>query len=266
MPSSLSSLINAVETADSATALSDAVQNLADAGLPESAPYLIDALSYNNPGAAVAAVDGLVKLGLPVVPGLLEQMDLHNYTARSWAVRALAGIGDPRGLPTLLEAATADLSMSVRRAATRGLGQMKWHQFPTQFVEMAQTTALEALLAIAQQDEEWVVRYAAVVGLESLAAAASASDCPWRSHIFQQLEQMMTQEKIPAVQARARRAQECLLEASPSTDAVVEAERSPLADVNWEQLMAQLDERKATEKSPDVAGDAESFQELLNAG
>jgi phycocyanobilin lyase subunit beta len=115
-------LINAVEEADSSAKLLQAVQNLAAASLEESVPTLIAALGYNNPGAAVAAVDGLVQIGEPAVKPLLELLDNYNYGARAWAVRAMAGIGDPRGLNTLLDAAKNDFALSVRRAAARGLG------------------------------------------------------------------------------------------------------------------------------------------------
>ncbi|PZV09727.1 MAG: phycocyanobilin lyase, partial [Leptolyngbya sp.] len=63
MADSLSSLIRAVEAADSSKSLQEAVQNLAAARLEGAIPTLIAALSYNNPGAAVAAVDGLIQLG-----------------------------------------------------------------------------------------------------------------------------------------------------------------------------------------------------------
>ncbi|MFN5967350.1 MAG: HEAT repeat domain-containing protein, partial [Pseudanabaena sp.] len=145
---SLSQLIQAVEEADSSNRLLEAVQNLANARLEGAIPTLIEALSYNNPGAAVAAVDGLILLGDPAVPALLELLDMHNYTARSWAIRALAGIGDPRGLATLLGVATADFAFSVRRAAVKGLGLMKWHWFPDELREIAQEEALEALLFV----------------------------------------------------------------------------------------------------------------------
>ena len=127
---SLQALIEAVNAADSATRLTDAVQQLADARLLSAIPTLIAALGYNNPGAAVAAVEGLIVLGEPAVPALLNELDQHNYTARAWAIRSLAGIGDPRGLTTLLGAATADFAMSVRRAAARGLGKLRWAEFP----------------------------------------------------------------------------------------------------------------------------------------
>ncbi|WP_239651422.1 HEAT repeat domain-containing protein [Neosynechococcus sphagnicola] len=101
MSDTLSSLIRAVELANSSGELVKAVRNLAATRLEGAVPSLIAVLNYNNPGAAVAAVDGLVQIGEPAVSALLEQLDQNNYTARSWAIRALAGIGDPRGLLTL---------------------------------------------------------------------------------------------------------------------------------------------------------------------
>ena len=136
----IESLINAVTAADSASLLVTAMENLAATQQPAAIPTLIAALSYNNPGAAVAAVDGLVQIGEPAVEPILAQLDGHNYTARAWAIRALAGIGDPRGLVTLLGAATADFALSVRRAAAKGLGSMKWHWFPADLLEIAQST------------------------------------------------------------------------------------------------------------------------------
>ncbi|CDN11143.1 Phycocyanobilin lyase beta subunit [Richelia intracellularis] len=64
-------LIQAVEAADSSTRLLEAVENLAAVALEESIPTLIAALGYNNKGAAVATVDGLIKIGEPSVQPLL---------------------------------------------------------------------------------------------------------------------------------------------------------------------------------------------------
>ncbi|NJN22002.1 MAG: HEAT repeat domain-containing protein [Leptolyngbya sp. RL_3_1] len=265
MPQALSQFISAIERADSASALSDAVQDLADAGLFEAAPHLIEALSYNNPGAAVAAVDGLVKLGEPTVPALLEQLDLHNYTARAWAIRALASIGDPRGLLTLLGAATADISMSVRRAAARGLGNMQWHQFPHHFLAIAQSEALEALLFVAQQDEEWVVRYAGVVGLESLGLASRSGDRASRSQIESQLALMAEQEASPAVRARIWQAQQ-RLQAEPSQPTASPVESPLLSSTDWEQILNRLYDRKLKERATVGAGDPFSDRNLLSTG
>jgi phycocyanobilin lyase beta subunit len=131
-------LIQSVEQADSSQKLLDAVQSLAAARLEEGIPTLIATLSYNNPGAAVAAVDGLVQLGEVAVPKLLNLLDDYNYSGRAWAIRALAGIGDPRALETLREAAETDFAMSVRRSAAKGLGNLRWSDLPAQDVPAAQ--------------------------------------------------------------------------------------------------------------------------------
>jgi phycocyanobilin lyase beta subunit len=83
-------------------------------------------------------------------------------------VRALAGIGDVRGLELLEQALAGDIGPSVRRAAARGLGQLRSDALPAQERREVLLRALTALEAAAA-DGEWVVRYAVVVGLESLA-------------------------------------------------------------------------------------------------
>ncbi len=198
-------LIHAVEEADSSDRLLDAVQQLAASGFKESIPTLIAALNYNNPGAAVAAVDGLVQMGEAAVQPLLELIDNYNYGARAWAIRALAGIGDVRALNTLIDAAKTDFSLSVRRAATRGLGTLRWHELTTEQVQSVQAQALETLLLVCQ-DSEWVVRYAAVTGLEALAIAQPA----FVRGIIAQLEQMVNTETDLAVCTRIRMAQQQL--------------------------------------------------------
>ena len=169
---SLEALITAVEQADSATALVQAVEDLAAIQSPLAVPQLITVLGFNNPGAAVAAVDGLVQIGEPAIPHLLENMDGYNYGARAWATRACAGIGDPRALDLLLEAALTDFALSVRRAAAKGLGFIRWQRLPADQHLPVQTRLYEALIQIAQ-DSEWVVRYAAIAGLENLALTST---------------------------------------------------------------------------------------------
>ncbi|MEO0852377.1 MAG: HEAT repeat domain-containing protein, partial [Cyanobacteria bacterium J06648_11] len=169
--SAIAPLVRAVEAADSSETLLDAVRDLADAADETAVPILVEALGYNNPGAAVAAVDGLVAVGKPAVEPLLTLIDNYNYGARAWAVRALAGIADPRALDILLDSATTDFSFSVRRAAARGLGNLRWSEVESDRLQANQARACEALL-LATQDGEWVVRYAAVLGLQLLGLAA----------------------------------------------------------------------------------------------
>jgi phycocyanobilin lyase beta subunit len=166
-------LIAAVEGADSAAGLLAASAALARhlAGSQEPAPAaitsLVQVLGFNNPGAAVAAVDGLIACGEAAVEPLLANLDAHNYGARAWAVRALAGIGDVRGLELLEQALASDIGPSVRRAAARGLGQLRCGALAEEARRLVRGRALGALEA-GGDDGEWVVRYAVVVGLEGL--------------------------------------------------------------------------------------------------
>ncbi|MGA7933567.1 MAG: HEAT repeat domain-containing protein [Kovacikia sp.] len=265
MTDTLQSLIQAVEAADSSRRLVDAVQNLAAARLPGATPTLIAALGYNNPGAAVAAVDGLVQIGEPAVPLLLAQLDAHNYTARSWAIRALAGIGDPRGLVTLLGAATADFSLSVRRAAARGLGMMRWHWFPEDLLEIAQEEALDALLFVAQQDEEWVVRYSAVVGLQALGTAIALTYPGWLAQILTQFEKMATNDPSWAVRARIWRAQQLLATGAATGPRLHDDKPSSLQEADWQTILQTLYDRKSQERSVLSEGDPRRYRDLAAA-
>ncbi|MGB3240654.1 MAG: HEAT repeat domain-containing protein [Geitlerinemataceae cyanobacterium] len=191
-------LIADVDRADSADSLLDAVKALSAAESIGAIAKLVEVLGYNNPGAAVAAVDGLIAIGEPSVLPLLEQLDGYNYGARAWAIRALAGIGDPRGLDILLTAAD-DFSLSVRRAAARGLGALRWQDLEIDRLPDAQNKVLETLLQTTE-DPEWVVRYAAVVGLETLATSPNLAVS--NSPIHQRLEEMTAQEVEKGVRAR----------------------------------------------------------------
>jgi len=199
-------LIIAVEKADSANELLTAVENLAAAKSEAAIPTLTDVLRYNNPGASVAAVDGLIAIGKAAVPYLLANLDGYNYGARAWATRALAGIGDVRGLDLLLEAAVSDFSFSVRRGAARGLGNIIWSDLEESRVSEAQKAVFKALEQLLQGDPEWVVRYAAIVGLEGLGIAAAA----FRGAIRELLGQIRETEAEIVVRLRADQALEHL--------------------------------------------------------
>lgn len=201
-------LIQAVQQADSSEGLLNAVRALAAASSQSAIPTLITVLGYNNPGAAVAAVDGLIQIGEPAVLPLLEQLDGYNYGARAWAVRALAGIGDPRGLDILLDAAANDFALSVRRAAAKGLGTICWELMPSEQIAEAQESTSKTLLQ-ASQDPEWVVRYAAVGGLQALASAAVQPD--WLSAVLTRLDEIVSTDETSSVRARAWVAQQKLL-------------------------------------------------------
>ena len=194
-------LIEAVNQADSADLLLETVENLAETGDRAAIPTLVEVLGFNNPGAAVAAVDGLIKIGEPVVPYLLDNLDGYNYGARAWATRVFAGIGDPSALDLLLKAAVSDFSQSVRRAAAKGLGSIKWSKLPDKEVVAAQQKVLETLL-LATEDGEWVVRYAAIVGLEALGNTVKPSQPQLLSPITARFQELIDGESEPAIRAR----------------------------------------------------------------
>jgi len=213
---SVSPLIEAVEQADTATALLAATARLAnhlaggDPPAPAAIAALVQVLGFNNPGAAVAAVDGLIACGDAAVAPLLDNLDAHNYGARAWAVRALAGIGDVRGLELLEQALGGDIGPSVRRAAARGLGQLRCDALPAQERREVRERALQALEAAAA-DDEWVVRYAVVVGLESLALdlgpETGGSESDLKERALQTLSLLsQPNQSAPVVRLRANQA------------------------------------------------------------
>jgi phycocyanobilin lyase subunit beta len=199
--SDVQQLIDAVNQADSADLLLETVEQLAEVNDQAAIPTLVEVLGFNNPGAAVAAVDGLIKIGEPVVPYLLTNLDGYNYGARAWATRVFAGIGDPSALDLLLKAAITDFSQSVRRAAAKGLGSIIWSKLPPQEVIPTQQKVLQTLL-LATEDGEWVVRYAAVVGLESLAQTLAISQPELLSDIAVKFQELIDSESETAVCAR----------------------------------------------------------------
>ncbi|MEL7077608.1 MAG: HEAT repeat domain-containing protein [Cyanobacteria bacterium J06648_1] len=201
--SDVQQLIAAVNQADSADLLLKTVEDLAAVGDRTAIPTLVEVLGFNNPGAAVAAVDGLIEIGEPVVPYLLHNLDGYNYGARAWATRVFAGIGDPAALDLLIEAAVSDFSQSVRRAAAKGLGSIIWSKLPMEEITTAQQKVLKTLL-LATEDGEWVVRYAAVVGLEALAQTLAVSQPELVSRIGDRFEELVCSESQQAIVARIK--------------------------------------------------------------
>jgi phycocyanobilin lyase beta subunit len=198
--STIADLLQAVDQADSSEALFVAVRSLAARQDEAAIPTLIRVLGYNNPGAAVAAVEGLIALGYAASSALLETVDGYNYGARAWTLRALAGIGDPKALELLVEAAESDFSLSVRRAAARGLGTIRWQDVSEGDRPLVKARCLTSLRRVCA-DPEWVVRYAAVSGLDLLAAVLEEPSP--RTEIREQLGALVSEDPELAVRARA---------------------------------------------------------------
>ena len=209
----LKDLLLAVQTAATADSLVDATRDLAAicSDLPANSSdqltainCLIELLSANNPGAAVAAVDGLIACKTAAVQPILNNLDEHNYGARAWAVRALAQIGDPRGLAVLQRAIEQDIGPSVRRAAAMGLGRIKLAELsPEEKLETMEICLAGLKLGCA--DGEWIVRYAAVVGLENF-SRNSASSFTQACLLLLQARSQEGIEEAPVVRLRAAQA------------------------------------------------------------
>jgi phycocyanobilin lyase subunit beta len=259
---SLEILLRDIAEADSATRLVEAVERLSQARLEAAIPQLITVLGYNNPGAAVAAVEGLIRLGKPAVKPLLELLDGYNYGARAWALRALAGIGDPQALDLLLDAAKNDFALSVRRAAARGLGTLYWDELPAEAVAPTQARVIETLIAVSQ-DYEWIVRYAAITGLQELAIASVLTNPDLTRKILAHCDRLVEQDDNLAVIARIWRAQKEIqtyiteiLSQHPATE--------PQIAVDWQTTLEKLYARKRQEQ-PRPEGDPQKFRELAAA-
>jgi len=213
--SSIQPLIHAIEQADSPDRLISAVQALVAAQSEAGIPTLISVLGYNNPGAAVVAMKGLVQMGAMAVLPLMELLDDYNYGARAYAIRALAAIADPHALDILLSTAETDFAPSVRRAATKGVGSLRWFQLPPGQVAAAQTRAFETLNQVSQ-DPDWSLRYAAVVGLQTLATSLKPGQpiAQLSAQILARLKQVAETDSDFAVQSRAQMALNVLEQSS----------------------------------------------------
>lgn len=261
-PDLLKTLLLAIADADSSTRMVAAVEALAQACLETAVPSLITVLGYNNPGAAVAAVEGLIEIGKPAVKPLLELLDGYNYGARAWALRALAGIGDPQALDLLLDAAANDFALSVRRAAARGLGMIHWDELETEAIAPAQARVIEVLLSVSQ-DHEWIVRYAAITGLQELAIASTISSPDLTRQILRHFDQLVSRDDNLAVIARIWLAQKEIqtyineiLSEQPSLESKI--------SVDWQTTLEKLYARKRQEQ-PHPEGDPHKFRAVAAA-
>jgi phycocyanobilin lyase subunit beta len=261
-PDFLKTLLSAIAEAASSTQMVEAVEKLAEAQLEAAVPSLITVLGYNNPGAAVAAVEGLIAIGKPAVRPLLDLLDGYNYGARAWALRALAGIGDPQALDLLLDAAKNDFALSVRRAAARGLGTIHWDELAVELIESTQAKVIEVLLTVSQ-DHEWVVRYAAITGLQELAIASTIASPDLTRQILVHFDRLVDSDDNLAVIARIWLAQSEIqryiaeiLSEQPAIE--------PKISVDWQTTLEKLYARKRQEQ-PHPEGDPHKFRAVAAA-
>lgn len=147
---------------DSPTELIAAARDLAAAApaTPAMLPVLVDVLGFNNPVAADVAVGALAAAGSAAVPSLLVGVGAFNYAVNGYALRALGRVGDPAVLSVVAACARQGPIPGVRRAACAALAGLRFERGE----EAAE--GFECLLALADGEADWGVRYAAVVGIE----------------------------------------------------------------------------------------------------
>ena len=198
--SDLQKAVLALDRATMTSELVQATQTLCGLRNLEAAPTLIKVLGFNNPAVGAVATQGLIALGRDVVPILLVSLNVGNYGARAWVIRAIATLRDPRGLDLLEHALNADIAPSVRRSATRGLAEMEL-EGPNLFKDFSR--CCEALFKAAA-DDEWIVRYAAAFGLEQR-FCQNSTDTGLRTQAIAHLEQLCSNsEAVKVVQQRAK--------------------------------------------------------------
>ncbi len=159
--------IQAVEQAQSPEALMAAVQTLASSKSTAAIPALMAVFGYNNPAASAIALGSIIAWGDRAVVPLMTQMDEYNYGARAYSMRALATIASVQSLEVLVKAATTDFAPSVRRAAAKGLGNLRWQDLPAPEQTDTQQQVFTALTSLCE-DGDWSIRYAGIVGLQAL--------------------------------------------------------------------------------------------------
>lgn len=97
---------------------SDEIRQCAALGLchhphPEAVSPLIRALSCPDPMTAKLACNALIAIGAEAVPSLIEVLRSGASSAKLEAARALAEIGDPRAIPTLMRVLQTDSAIST---------------------------------------------------------------------------------------------------------------------------------------------------------
>ena len=198
--SALQKAILALDRATTTSELVEATQTICSLKDLEAAPTLIKVLGFNNPAVGAVATQGLIALGRDVVPILVVNLDVGNYGARAWVVRAIATLRDPRGLDLLEHALNADIAPSVRRSATRGLAEM---ELEGSNVSKDFSRCCEALFKAAA-DDEWIVRYAAAFGLEQR-FGHNSTNIGLKTQAIAHLEELSSNsEAVKVVKQRAK--------------------------------------------------------------
>jgi HEAT repeat protein len=114
-------------------------------------PGLHRAIKSEKGWMSQAAVEALVKIGLPALHALVQMLSDKDWQVRREAAWALGEIGDPKAVPFLIRS-LRDKDKYVRRAAAWALGKIGDPQVVPALIDVL-------------KDEDWQVREAAVSAL-----------------------------------------------------------------------------------------------------
>ena len=159
-----------------------------------------------------------------------------------------------------MDAAKNDFALSVRRAAARGLGTLNWDDLPSDEIATAQGKAIEVLLFVSQ-DHEWVVRYAAITGLQQLATGSILPRTDLTRQILRHFDRLVEDDDNLAVVARIWLAQK---EIQTHITELLNQELEPKITIDWQATLEKLYARKRQEQ-PHPEGDPHKFRQVAAA-
>jgi len=121
-------------------------------------PLLFEAMRGDNPARGIGAAWSLGLIGSTAVPGLLQMLNEQNNQTRTYAIVALAKIGDAQSVDGLLKTLT-DVDQGIRISSAMSLEQI------------ASPTAIPGLVK-ALYDEDFDVHRAAASALKAIGEPA----------------------------------------------------------------------------------------------
>jgi phycocyanobilin lyase beta subunit len=159
-----------------------------------------------------------------------------------------------------MEAAQHDFALSVRRAAARGLGTVHWDELSPEQASVAQVNASEVLIGLGQ-DHEWVVRYAAIAGLQTLAQATADTQPALVATILTHLQLLVETDADAGIRTRAAYALQVLRSLETGDQQSLSA-----TELDWRHTLEKLYHRKSQERRGLLPeGDPRRYQTLAMA-
>lgn len=123
IPGSDASLFSAALSDSSVEVRQAAALALAGHPLEEAAPFLVRALSDADDLLGSLSANALIAIGKPIIPILLGAFECESSSARIHIMRILAGIGDYRAIPIMMNAMESDSAM-LHYWANKGLERL----------------------------------------------------------------------------------------------------------------------------------------------